>query len=380
MYIYLACFAASCLLLLMAEKIENRRTAAAVEVVGIFLPILLAAFRAPSIGTDVEVYVKPMYEAAERSVGFSDFLQQKWLIIWRDAYVTDYEPLFILVVYTMTKLFHSLSAVLFAIAFLIIMPIYLGLKKITKGRYLWLGMLVFYLMYYHVTLNLMRQWIAMAFLFFGFEYLIKEKYLRYFITIGLAAMFHVSALIGVVIFALYQVFVIWKVKPIGIGRIRMEKTANVILITLLGLASMQLLGVFTAILGALGMDKFIGYIDGKVGFLATQFVVRLPVIAVLVWNWKHLRRRTSLAAFYAAVLMLDLVFVQLVSINENAHRIAAFFSIYSIVIVPELIMSRKKNSGTQIMQLLMLIAYLIAYWLFYFVIRGTNETIPYLFG
>lgn len=53
-----------------------------------------------------------------------------------------------------------LGTVLFFIHALILAPIYLGLKRMKKSYPVYLGMLVFYLLFYNTSLNMMRQWIA----------------------------------------------------------------------------------------------------------------------------------------------------------------------------------------------------------------------------
>lgn len=121
--------------------------------------------RADTIGTDVKVYVEPLYNAAKQSTGFSSYMNQRWYVIWRYMYVSKFEIGFTTLVYLIVKFGGSLGTVLFLIHALIVAPIYFGLKRMDKKYPIWLGMLVFYLMFYNTSLNMMRQWIAMAILF-----------------------------------------------------------------------------------------------------------------------------------------------------------------------------------------------------------------------
>lgn len=61
------------------------------------------------------------------------------------------------------------------------------------------------MMYYVTTLffgsfNTIRQYMAVAIIFFAFRYVIEKKWIRYFIAVGIAVLFHTSAIVGVIIY------------------------------------------------------------------------------------------------------------------------------------------------------------------------------------
>lgn len=61
------------------------------------------------------------------------------------------------------------------------------------------------MMYYLTTFffgifNTIRQFLAMAIVFFAFRYVIEKKWIRYFIAVGIAALFHNSAIVAVIIY------------------------------------------------------------------------------------------------------------------------------------------------------------------------------------
>ena len=57
MWIYLICFAISCLFLKVAELSNKRVVYRIITAIGLIIPCILAGFRADTIGTDVQVYV-----------------------------------------------------------------------------------------------------------------------------------------------------------------------------------------------------------------------------------------------------------------------------------------------------------------------------------
>lgn len=98
----------------------------------VLIPCILAGLRADTIGTDVKVYVEPMYNAAKKSHSLSTYMNQRWFVIWRYMYVNKFEIGFSLMVFLVQKLGGSFALVLFFIQLLIVAPIYIGLRKIHK--------------------------------------------------------------------------------------------------------------------------------------------------------------------------------------------------------------------------------------------------------
>ena len=103
--------------------------------------------------------------------------------------------------YVIAKIIGNLQWVLFFIHILIVVPIYLGLRKFKDldGK-LWLCMLVFYFMFYNVSLNIVRQYIAIAILFYGISSLLNDKRgeTKFWISLIVALLFHNSSLLGIV--------------------------------------------------------------------------------------------------------------------------------------------------------------------------------------
>ena len=66
------------------------------------------------------------------------------------------------VIYGVARLTGSLGCVLFCIQAFTVVPIYTALSLNRKNAPVWPGMLVYYLLYFNSTLNMMRQWMAMG--------------------------------------------------------------------------------------------------------------------------------------------------------------------------------------------------------------------------
>ena len=146
--IYIVCFLISCSFFWLSEKCKGKFAKNGIAIIAILIPCLLAGLRADTIGTDVKVYVEPMYNAAKESHTLSAYMNQRWFVIWRYMYVNKFEIGFSLMVFLIQKLGGSFAMVLFFIQLLIIAPIYVGLKKIHKPYPICFGMFVFYCLFY----------------------------------------------------------------------------------------------------------------------------------------------------------------------------------------------------------------------------------------
>lgn len=379
---YLICFFLSCFIIKRIEKYEakslNFLTGSAIA---ILFPCLMAGLRDVSIGTDVEVYAKPLFILAENAIDLADYLNSKYLYLYTAKFVTDFEIGFSLMIYLVTKIFHSFFIELFIIQLLVIAPIYKSLVYF-KGKFpIWLGMAVFYLMYYNTSLNMMRQWIAMAFLLYGFHFILENKYTLYFIIIGFAMLFHKSALIGIIVFILYQYMnsgISENIK-ISIKRGKYNSTfIRLLLILFIGLFFLCGLNNLYSLFSRLSfLSDYVQYISGSVKFSINQIIVRIPIIILFICNWKRIQKEKKLGYFLLSSLIMDLIISQLVNVSfGQSGRIALYFGCYNIFLLPLIYASVEKKQKKIFIKYL-LIVYLIFYWWFYYVYKNVSETYPY---
>ena len=379
MAVYLIGFALSIFMIAISEK-KHAKLFALCSVIALLIPCLIAAFRAVTVGTDVQVYVTRLTDAAMSSRSFSNYLNGSWWIGYRDQLISDYEIGFSGMVYVVAKLTHSLPAVLFTIQALVVVPIFTALARNRKKAPVWLGMLVFYLMFYNATLNMMRQWIAMAFLLLAFQMLSERKIFACGLFSLVALTFHLSAILVIPIYAIYWFLQIQRRMVFQLGQARITgRTLCALLISAVALLAIMNLHIILRILTALGIDRFNNYLEGnQIALLVGQVLMRMPPIALLLFNWKTLRKTNRHTVFFLAMLLLDVVAAQLISVDVYAFRIGQYFLQYIILAVPAMYASRKK-SFERTLTVVIMIGYCLIYWYFTYVHQGRHETIPYSF-
>lgn len=373
MEVYLIGFAISTLFFAVSEKFRKNQRWIFV-VMALLIPCFIAGFRAETIGVDTEGYLVPMSKIAISSKNIAGYMEASWYRIWRYLYIKNYEIGFSLLVYIAGKIFHSIVAVQFFVQAFTVVPIYLAVRR-RKEYPTWLCMLVYYLLIFNTTLNMMRQAIAMAFVILALQYFIEKNIKKFIILIIVGFLFHYSALIGVVVAFIYMYVQMDSQKDTKIGFITTDsRYFNMIVVILIGIGVLLGSNIVFKLLPIIGMGRYSNYIAGMVHVMPNQIISRLPLIFLFVFNWKRLIRNEKEYRFYFTMLCMDLICSQFTSVNIYGGRISLYFSEYGMMSYPAICIYGKYKKTTRIL----LIAYMIFYWWFYFVFQGQDSTVPYL--
>lgn len=380
MAVYLIGFALSVGLIAFAQK-QKRIVFLALSCVALAIPCLIAALRAQSIGTDVMVYVKPLTQGAIMADDLKDYFNTYWYSVWHNIYVKDFEYGFSLMVYVVAKLTKSMGMVLLLIQALTVIPIYTALSRHRKTFPVWLGMLVYYLLFYNASLNVMRQWIAMAFLLLSLQMLLEKRPIATVLLCLVAAMFHTTALIVVLLYGIY--WLLRRTDRCVLVQQRFSvKGSTVAVLIIFGVAIFAILNLdlMVKLLSLVGFSRFRNYLEGEpLQLMVNQIVLRIPLVFLLLWNWKDMCGYTKAAPFFFAMLLMDIVSFQLVSVDVIAIRIGYYFSAFTLMWLPMTYACQKpglKKNAT----LVMIILYCLIYWYYFYVISLRHETYPYVFA
>lgn len=379
MLIYLGGFALSCVLIALGEKKKTKHFIL-FSILALLVPCLICALRAPHVGTDTTVYLKPLTHAAMTADNIWEFFKTYWWYSYKNVYVEGYELGFSLLVYLTGKSTASIVAVQFAVAAAIIVPIYITLSRYRKEIPLWLGMLFFYLFFFNSTLNMMRQWMAMSFLLLAFQFMLEKKWFGTVIMSIVATLFHMSSVLGFAVFGVYWLLHLVRNKQIALGNWvisgKIFLACGLFAVSFLVLVNLDLV---LKLMEIAGLTRFSNYLQGdEMRILPMQFIVRMPLILLFVINWRDFRKTTHLAAFFIAMLLLDTAAAQLISVDVYAFRIGYYFTVYLILGIPLLYRSITCPAKRRICTVV-LIGYLLFYWYYNYVMQMRHETVPYEF-
>ncbi len=377
MYIYIFTFSLSCFLFYISTKSKSKLWNKLTIIIAILLPCLLAGLRGDEIGTDVTVYAKPLFTVAKTSHSFSDFLLHP---LYSYKMVNDFEIGYLFLTYFIAKLFNNFHVLLFTIELLMLLPLYKGLKKFKNmDNKIWLCMLIYYLIFFNLTLNAMRQFIGISISFYALSLLINRESStkKCVLYIFISMLFHKSSALA---FLILIVYLASKNRlKIVFGSVKFDFKKILFAVMTLLITFIIIKPTFLSkFLDYVGFDKYTNYVNGNYSFSYFSFFKLLPLIVLYIFNRQSFNNKYDNSKFYSIILILSIIIGQAVSLNIRASRISYIFSIFFVVIIPLLLETMKNNKKRNI-YILFTISYLLFYWYYIFVYMGSSETVPYSF-
>lgn len=176
------------------------------------------------------------------------------------------------------------------------------------------------------SLNIMRQYMAMSLIFFGYQFLLKSKrwYIAYIATVILATLIHSSAIIMLIlVFLNRKMLVSWKwVLPVCV------------IILILNENLMNVVGFFVQ------NTKFEAYLTGKFAqgefsylFVAENLAIYLMMMYIYSKN-KKLGNIQTQDILFLNIQALALIVMILGSVHMLFIRTALYFSVFQVISVP----------------------------------------------
>lgn len=198
--LYLVLFAFTTIIFKVAQACYCRHWVGwfyAISSVAIFSLAVIAGCRDNTIGTDIHVYALRTFEAAKHSESLIGGYKSVKGISEFGYYLLNYISSIISAKFGVSLFFQSL---------LITSLVFFGVKDIVGVKHIALGMLLFNLYFYSLTLNLMRQGIAIAFVFWSYRFFQERKLHLLLLCAIIGYYLHKTSVIAyVIILALYWI-------------------------------------------------------------------------------------------------------------------------------------------------------------------------------
>lgn len=235
--------------------------------------------------------------------------------------------------------------------------------------------LAYYTSFYFATMNVARQFCAIALVFYGTRYLVQKRSLKFILLVAVAALIHRSAIVG---FALLSVkFLRWKEMP------KLKKIIYILcifLVPLIAILSRQALSVYS---------KYLSNISVNVGFMVPAkicfFAVTLLYMFAMHSHFTYFREGQLIGSDDRFVMQLAgisysiaLILAGLGYFFPYVDRISWYFYLYEGVYFGMLLKGKKLSNC-------IIFCYIIAALLCYSFLQNTlynaQGTMPYtLFG
>lgn len=208
----------------LASRAKDRMTAFVCSAASVLVLCVLGGLRDWTIGTDTRLYGVLDYTKAAQSVDFADYTSR-----------SGHESGWLMITYMCCKFLGHFNWALFFYQLITISCFYIGAYKHRKTVSLPFLLLIFCLMEYNDSYNMMRQMISAAIIFMGLDCIETKQYFKFSLYIIAGYFFHKSSLIGFplligfhmlatsekvtysrkykAVFAAVMVFVLMSVKP-----------------------------------------------------------------------------------------------------------------------------------------------------------------------
>lgn len=327
---------------------------------------VLAGIRGADVGTDVHYYVVPSFNLAQQS-SFSDFFETGAYAKWM--------PLSKLLFWVVPNATHSLFWLLFVIHLVIVVPILISLRLVLKDN-AWLGVVVFGVAFFPVSLNIMRQFMGMGFILMSYCFVRKRRPFLFLVLIAVAVLFHESCLLGLFIYP------IWLLASGSFKGLRISPGV----MGAACLAAVQIgypaLNVIASYLGRFG-----SYINGRVaeagggGLIELHYIVCICVIlGVLYWvllcNAGKKPSFPSELSGLAALVFFGAALFSFCLFSFQLFRLGVFYLLFAVLLVPMVctaLASRRSKAQFFAVAVALLVLFAQSYYG-----PGSHEVVPYV--
>lgn len=377
--VYLVCFGFSVLMAYFANRAKDRRAFIFLSALSIIVPVLLAGLRDYSIGIDVKNYLsmERFWAGAIRAESLGDYL----------AFYLDKgyrEPLFALFIGAIAQFTGEYRAFLLLAHLVIVSGVYIGACRLKKYARPEMTLLLFYLLYFNNSLNIIRQYMAMALVFAFCADLLDKKYIRYLVVVLIASLVHTTALLSLVPLVYHIILYTRRdLRPAP----WLRKTVLYALLVV-GIVSFIPLVNFAMDIGLLG-TKYAFYFKTEFTRMSyTRLGLHALECVAIVLCYKKLKKTHDNYDFLLLVTATFMAFHQLAPMIQYGQRIAIYFAFLNIVLLstlPQVLSGAKlrlfgKSLALQPVLYAAIIAFSAYYWYYQYVLGNSSETVPYLFG
>lgn len=324
------------------------------SILTIIIPSVLAGFRDISVGTDNLVY----------STWFS------WISCVSNPIAAfksiSVEPGYILLNYIISRFTNNYHWICFVAELLSTGFIFAGLYYYRRIIPMWLGMITFLFTQYCNFYNIMRQGIAVAICFYAIKYAINKKIILYFIFIGIATLFHTSAIIAIPIYFLFRILN---------GKndaVKMFFIISFLLVLTFLLPQIVKMAVANGIISS----KYLAYVGNGMSLSFYHFILRLPILIFASFIYKPLINKFIGYKYLYIMIWAEMILAQLGGSFDPAYRVSLYFNCAIFVVIPCSVNVVKNNILNKSICICGIIIYLFGYWYLQTVLNGYGFSSP----
>ena len=321
--------------------------------------VILAAFRAHTIGTDTPNYVALFRDAVQEGGGIVRYIYLH----------PSFEFGFLAYNYIIAQFVKTMEVYYLITYGLIVGFTYASAMRLKDYLSPTVFMTVYYFLYFSDTLNVMRQYIAIAFVFYAIANLFTDRTKTYIAFTILASLFHASAVLSFLIGILYFIVKRFPLSENKVIYAAFGFMAFLAIMKMDAFAHMNLIPVFESKL----QNHLNNALDG--GVSNSHIMV---CFCTLVFIFYSHAKGNAACDLFLLMLILTLIFYLSPSMNATLYRFTLYFNTLTCFAVSYVYKGSAKKTKNRYFVLALLSLYVFFYF-FSIVISKTNDVIPYEF-
>lgn len=367
--VYICAFALASTFIYFAETAYNKGAITGHKGINWYVPVavaivllaLLAAFRSSTIGVDVSTYVIAVFNRVSASPSIIDVLTYS-------SVEQGYEAL----AYLSSLILDDVHVFHFATEAIILLLVIAAFSSYKKTASLTVAFIAFLFLYFATTLNIVRQSIAIAIVFYSSKYMFSKEYLKYVLGIVVAFFFHRSAIVALMLLFIH----------VFLSKSEASKFRTILVV----LASVFVIGFMNTVI-SFGVElnlfpqQYSGYIGSEGNSsIASQILARLPLIGLGTILYSQMNNYNEMSKTLFCFLIIDCILGCTSVVIGDASRISLYFGIWQCVYIAEIykMSGMKMSKSNRCIIRAIIILYLVGYWFYCVPIRNFGMTYPYV--
>jgi len=316
----------------------------------IFIPSLFAGLRF-GIGTDYFSYATT-FEVIKLS---GDTKIDNSLVFWSINKIV-------------AELGMEFNVVLFVTSFVTTLFIYLTLRRKKAVLSVGIGMVIYMLLYYQMSFNILRQIAAMSILLYSIHYINKKAFIKYILLIFLAMSFHLTAIIFLPLYFLNWLY--------GTKKYKKLKIISFISILILMINFSSILYPIVSRINSLSYyaNSYL-YSEREFEFGLGVFLRALPFILPGIIFWNEIKKDKDMILYFNILIIGSITLFSAYGSVNYTERIAHYFLSALIIFIPYIYKVSSHLGKLYIGRIILLIIVLL--WIWDFIYLGRNGTVPY---
>ena len=225
------------------------------------------------------------------------------------------------------------------------------------------GVLCYYVMFFAISLNGMRQFVAVAIVIYATNFVRQGKYVRFVLMILAAALFHLSALVGLV-YVLYEI-------PFLKDFDRKRKAVLIILCCAICGAALFISGYLLNIYG--------GYFERQATSVGIMMLVKILmlILSILIIGIPVDKKDRKIWGMFVAFYALGIALNSLSYFYLYMGRIGLYFYVFEALFIGWIFKAKNYSMWTVLLKVLY--GVLLFYLLFDLLVSNRQGELPYRF-